>query len=115
MNNGGEYLESYGKTYPFFTKETFNRLQTNFDLNNNGINGDMYEGDFKNDFSDGKGIYYSKNGDLYEGDFKKGKIEGKGIIYYSNGDREMGDYIDDKKIGTHVKLQINGNVSTNHF
>ena len=53
-------------------------------------NGDRYEGDFKNGTSDGKGIYYHKNGDIYEGDYKNGKREGKGIYYYHNGDRQMG-------------------------
>ena len=33
-------------------------------------NGDRYEGDFKNDKREGKGIMYHNNGDRYEGDFK---------------------------------------------
>ena len=44
------------------------------------------------------------DGSRYEGDFKNDKIEGKGIMYYSNGDREMGDYSNDKRIGKHVML-----------
>ena len=35
---------------------------------------------------------YYKNGDRYEGDWKNDKKEGKGIYYYKNGDREMGDF-----------------------
>ena len=73
--------------------------------------GDIYEGDFKNDIRHGKGIYYYINGDRYEGDFKNGKREGQGIIYRSNGDRMMGDYSNDKPIGKHVVLTRNGDVN----
>ena len=58
---------------------------------------------------------YFNNGDRYEGDFKNNKREGKGIMYYNNGDREMGDYLNDKPIGIHAKLLYNGIVeSFNH-
>ena len=36
-------------------------------------------------------MYYN-DGDRYEGDWKNNLKDGKGIYYYSNGDREMGDY-----------------------
>ena len=53
-------------------------------------NGDRYEGDFKNDTAEGKGIYYCNRepfkGDRYESDFINGKKEGKGIYYWNNGD-----------------------------
>ena len=65
---------------------------------------DRYEGDFKNDKREGKGVQYYKNGDRYEGDFKNNKREGKGIFYCFNGDREMGDYFNDNKCGKHVLL-----------
>ena len=44
-------------------------------------NGDRYEGDFKNDKPEGKGIIICKNGDKYEGDFKNGIPDGKGIMF----------------------------------
>lgn len=73
------------------------------------MNGDKYEGEFKKDFEDGKGVkeYYNhpsiisirgqfcrgvpdgnveiemKNGDFYKGKMKKGKIEGEGKMTYS--------------------------------
>ena len=58
--------------------------------------GDKYEGDFKNDCPEGKGIYYWINGDKYEGDFKNGVREGKGIYYYRDGRAETGYYINDE-------------------
>ena len=30
---------------------------------------------------------YFNNGHIYEGDFKNGVSEGKGIMYYNDGDR----------------------------
>ena len=41
-------------------------------------NGDKYEGGFKNDLKEGKGIYYYNNGNKYEGEFKNDLREGKG-------------------------------------
>ena len=46
----------------------------------------------------------------YEGEFKEDCREGKGIFYFSNGDRMMGDYHRDKPIGKHVILKKNGDV-----
>ena len=34
--------------------------------------GDRYEGDWKDDIFDGKGIMYFNDGDRYEGDWKNG-------------------------------------------
>ena len=44
--------------------------------------GDRYEGDFKNDLKNGKGIIYYKNGGRYEGDFKNNLRDGKGLDFY---------------------------------
>ena len=70
--------------------------------------GDNYEGDYKNDERDGKGIYYYNNGDRYEGDFKNGKFEGKGKYYYKNGDRYEGFYKNDKREGEGIMYYRNG-------
>ena len=58
---------------------------------------------------------YCNNGDRYEGDWKNDKKEGKGIYYYNNGDREMGDYLYGKPIGKHVKLHNNGNITSYNY
>ena len=44
-----------------------------------------YEGDYKNNKREGKGIFYWNNGNRYEGDFINDKFEGNGILYYKNG------------------------------
>ena len=102
------------------------------------INGDRYEGEYKNDRKDGKGIYfyhngdryegeweqgmrdrtgfyYYKNGDRYDGDWKGDKKQGKGVYYYKNGDRRMGNYLNDNPIGKHVLLTKDGEVHTIDF
>ena len=40
-------------------------------------NGNKYDGKWKNDKEEGKGIYYYNNGDKYDGEWKNDKIEGK--------------------------------------
>ena len=47
-------------------------------------NGTRYEGDFKNDQREGKGIFYWNEGDRYEGEFKNDQIEGLGTMYFQN-------------------------------
>ena len=57
---------------------------------------------------------YYENG-RYEGDFKNDKKEGQGIFYYNNGDREMGDYLKGNKIGKHVMMLADGNISSKNY
>ena len=71
-------------------------------------NDDRYEGDYKNDKFDGKGVYYYNNGDKYNGDWRNGKREGKGIFYYNNGDRYEGNWRNDKFDGKGVYYNNNG-------
>ena len=59
-------------------------------------------------------MYYN-NGDRYEGDFRNDKREGKGIFYFNNGDRQMGDYYNDNPIGKHVTLTQYGEVIVNNY
>jgi len=55
------------------------------------MEGDSYEGEFKGDKRDGKGVvYFKKNGNKFDGDFKEGKLTGKGIFIWKNGDKYEG-------------------------
>jgi hypothetical protein len=60
-------------------------------------NGDMYEGDWKNDKMEGYGKFIYNNGDIYEGDWKDNKREGHGKYIYSNGNIYEGDWKNDKR------------------
>ena len=84
-----------------------------FYSNSGESKGDRYEGDWKNDKREGKGIHYWNNrGDRYEGDWKNDAKEGKGAYYWNNGDCEKGNYKDDKAIGVFARLCRNGEVKT---
>lgn len=48
-------------------------------------NGDIYEGEFKDNLHDGQGTYDFKNKDKYEGQWIKGNREGKGTLTKANG------------------------------
>ena len=73
--------------------------------------GDIYEGDWRNNNREGKGIYYYTIGDRNEGEFRNDNREGKGIYYYTNDDREIGDYLNGLPKGKFALLNVNGNVS----
>ena len=65
---------------------TYNGGCDNGKANGNGkaVGTDLYEGEFKNGYPDGKGMYTWKDGHYYIGLFKKGKMEGKGDMYYDS-------------------------------
>ena len=79
-------------------------------------NGARYEGGWKNDKKNGKGIYISSHyfncennlGFKYEGEFKNDKFEGFGIATYSNGDRYEGEWKNNKQYGRGTLTNIGG-------
>ena len=60
-------------------------------------------------------MYYYNVGVRYEGDWKNDKREGKGIYIFNNGDREMGDYLNGKPIGIHALFKANGEIINNIY
>ena len=99
----------------------FDELKINNIINNQELqheNG-KYIGPVINGLAEGRGIWYGTKepfvGDRYEGEFRNNKKEGKGIYYYSNGDREMGDYFNDKSIGKQVMLTKNNEVKVINY
>ena len=55
-------------------------------------NGDVYEGEWKNDLREGKGKMYYSNGNVYEGEWKNDRREGNGILYFCNGGVYTGEF-----------------------
>ena len=51
--------------------------------------GVIYDGNWKNDIKEGKGIMLYNNDDRYEGYFKNDRIVGKGIMFHNNGEIEL--------------------------
>ncbi len=72
------------------------------------INGEMYEGDFKENYPEGKGKYFYKNGTEYEGDFLKGERHGLGAFKFPNGTVYKGEWKGNKREGNGVQTYPNG-------
>lgn len=54
--------------------------------------GEVYNGEWKQDVRDGQGACRMSNGAVYEGQFKRNKREGHGTYYCTNGDKYVGGY-----------------------
>ena len=50
------------------------------------LNGDYYEGQFKDNKREGVGKYVRSNGDYYEGEFKNNLFNGNGKYYWISGE-----------------------------
>jgi len=73
-------------------------------------NGDRYEGDFRDDYREGHGIYVWGNkspwsGDRYEGDYVRDKRQGFGVYQWNTGDRYEGEWKNDQRLGLSVMEQ----------
>ena len=75
-------------------------------------NGDIYNGEWKEDKKEGKGIYCFNNGQRYEGDWVNDKKEGRGIYYWNNGkykgDRYDGEWKNDNYEGNGIYYYNDG-------
>ena len=71
-------------------------------------NGNVYEGDFKNNVREGKGTLRFANGEVYEGDFKNGRREGKGTYRFANGEVYEGDWKNGRTVGKGTDRFANG-------
>ena len=74
-----------------------------------------YEGYFKNNKRNKKGIMIYNNGDIYEGYWLNDKKNGKGIINYHNNEIYEGDFVDDKKEGNGAMNFKNDNLYKGEF
>ena len=73
-------------------------------------NGDKYVGDWKEDIQHGKGIYFFHTGDRYEGSYVQGTRTGEGIYYLVNGDKYVGNFKDGMQDGRGIFTWANGAV-----
>ena len=59
----------------------------------------IYQGDFVDGKSTGKGIYTWANGDKYKGDWVNGNRTGKGSFNWVSGNKYVGDFLDNMTNG----------------
>jgi hypothetical protein len=79
-------------------------------------NGAKYDGEWKNDKKNGKGVFTSSHyyncrktvGMKYEGEFKDDKFDGYGITTYTNGDRYEGEWKNSKQYGKGTVSYLDG-------
>tara|TARA_Y100000031_G_scaffold47027_1_gene53586 strand:+ start:142 stop:1191 length:1050 start_codon:yes stop_codon:yes gene_type:complete len=71
-----------------------------------------YVGEFKitKDWGEmwGLGVNLWKNGDVYAGEFKKGFYNGKGILRWHQGEIYIGDFVNGKRHGTGSYIYLDG-------
>ena len=72
------------------------------------INGNKYEGNFKDGKFSGAGIYYFKEGSRYEGNFIEGNFSGEGTLFLDNGDKYKGQFKNDEMDGEGTYFWVNG-------
>lgn len=70
-------------------------------------NGNLYDGEWKDDDRHGKGVHYWKDfskyhGDRYDGEWVEGKFNGKGVYYFASGNKYDGELKNDKRHGKGV-------------
>jgi len=92
--------------FKFIDGNTYDGMWKDDKMNGYGIftnrNGNRYEGDFKDNKREGHGIFYWKNGSKYDGSFKANKKEGRGRYLNNRGDLYVGEFVNDKREGKFI-------------
>ena len=56
--------------------------------------GDVYEGEFKDEKKHGQGKYSWSNGTKYEAQYKNDLVDGKGTLIHNDGTKSVGEFKD---------------------
>ena len=108
----GLFLEKNGNYYLGQIKE--GKFEGKGELNIEGIS--KYNGEFKNDLPEGKGIFEDyENNYKYDGDWSLGKKNGRGILEFADGTKYEGDFKNDLYDGNGIIKFNNGNVYEGEF
>jgi hypothetical protein len=108
----GLFLEKNGNYYLGQIKE--GKFEGKGELNIEGIS--KYNGEFKNDLPEGKGIFEDyENNYKYDGDWSLGKKNGRGVLEFTDGTKYEGDFKNDLYDGNGIIKFNNGNVYEGEF
>ena len=108
----GLFLEKNGNYYLGQIKE--GKFEGKGELNIERIS--KYNGEFKNDLPEGKGIFEDyENNYKYDGDWLMGKKNGRGVLEFTDGTKYEGDFKNDLYDGNGIIKFNNGNVYEGEF
>ena len=79
------------------------------------VDGTKYEGGFKNGIEFGYGVYETPEGDKYSGQFKDGQPHGEGHFSYKDGNDYTGTWREGKREGEGTFRYANGDVYVGAF
>jgi hypothetical protein len=74
------------------------------------VNGNIYQGHWKNDEKSGTGTMTYATGDMYKGNWTNSNKDGRGKMTYSNGNVYQGNWKDDEKFGTGTMTYATGDM-----
>lgn len=71
-------------------------------------NGDVYEGEIRDDVRAGQGTYIWRNGHRYTGSFADNRMHGQGTYFWPDGRTYTGSFVNDRRDGRGVLRWPNG-------
>ena len=74
------------------------------------LDGEKYEGEWKNGKWDGQGTFTSPDGEKYVGKFKDGECHGQGTFSSKDGEKFVGEWKDDEEWNI-TEYDKNGNIT----
>ena len=97
----GEYINNFPNGYGIYSRKGLKLEGMNWYknyINDIGIaiwdEGDIYEGEFKDNLKEGIGMYKWEDGASYMGYFKNNQINGYGCMNFANGNSYIGEFHD---------------------
>ena len=112
LSEGGGVPNGKGKT-TFLNGDVYEGEFRNYLPHGKGkktfLNGSFYEGEFHNGAPNGKGTMKFFNGDVYEGEFHTGAPNGKGTMKFLDGKVYEGDFLNGVPHGRGKETFKNGN------
>ena len=82
---------------------------------NTYMNGDRYDGTWKNDVREGNGTLYMASGDKFKGAWANDAMHGAGVYSYAFGDRMEGGWKEGKRHGRFTVYCANGDREVQWF
>jgi hypothetical protein len=76
---------------------------------------EYYEGEWKEDKMEGRGVYHYSNGDIYDGEWKDNLHHGSGTYYFTDGSRYEGEWVNHRMHGAGKYWDINNVLWSGEF